>query len=137
MIRVVIDTNVYVSALIFGGKPAAVVGLAESGAFQVVVSGAIRDELARTLTKKFGWSAERAERACRELWEEAWWILRPQEVAASRDPHDNPILGCAVASRADAIITGDQDLLVLGSFRGVKIVTPSDFLARPFWREEA
>jgi predicted nucleic acid-binding protein len=80
MIRVVIDTNVYVSALVFGGKPAAVLQLAESGAFQVVVSANIKDELVETLTTKFGWPAGRAEKACRELWHESYWVLRPQEV---------------------------------------------------------
>jgi predicted nucleic acid-binding protein len=77
MIRVVIDTNVYVPALVFGGKPAAVLQLAESGAFQVVVSASIKDELVETLTIKFSWPAERTEQACHELWHEAWWVLGP------------------------------------------------------------
>jgi predicted nucleic acid-binding protein len=54
MIRAVIDTNVYVSALVFGGKPAAVLQLAESGAFEVVVSVTIKAELTETLVGKFG-----------------------------------------------------------------------------------
>ena len=135
MIRVVIDTNVYVSALVFGGKPAAVLQLAESGAFQVVVSATIKDELVETLTTKFGWPSSRAEQAGRELWHEAYWVLRPQEVEASRDPDDNPILGCALESHARVIITGDQDLLMLHPFRGVEILAPAEFLARSIWRE--
>ena len=116
MIRVVIDTNIYISALVFGGRPSAVVQLAESGAFQVVVSTNIKDELVETLTTKFGWTAGRVERACRELWHEAHWVLPAQEVEASRDPDDNPILGCALESGAHAIVTGDQDLLCFTRF---------------------
>ncbi len=137
MIRVVIDTNVYVSALVFGGKPAAVLRLAESGAFQVVVTTIIQQELVETLNTKFGWPSERAESTCRELWDEAWWVLRPEAVEESRDPADNAILGCALESQAQVIITGDQDLLVLHPFRSIKIVSPAEFLARSLWRELA
>jgi hypothetical protein len=68
MIRAVVDTNVYVSALVFGGVPALALQLAELGAFQLVASREIREELVATLTGKFGWSKDRAESACRELW---------------------------------------------------------------------
>lgn len=89
MIRVVVDTNVYVSALVFGGKPAAVLQLAESGAFQLVVSETIKAELVETLKNKFGWSTNSAEQVCRELWDEAWWVVPPENVEGSRDPKDN------------------------------------------------
>ncbi len=61
MIRAVIDTNVYVSALVFGGKPAAALQAAEAGAFQIVVSQTIKTELIETLTTKFGWFARQVE----------------------------------------------------------------------------
>lgn len=135
MIRVVVDTNVYVSALVFGGKPAAVLQLAGAGAFQLVVAATIKAEVMETLTTKFGWSARRAEQACRRLWEEACWMVRPQEVRGSRDPDDDPVLSCALEAQARAIVTGDQDLLVLHPFRGVEILAPAEFLARRFWEE--
>jgi uncharacterized protein len=97
MIRAVVDTNVYVSALVFGGKPAAVLQLAEAGAFQLVASAEIREELLATLTETFGWSNDRAEGACRELWDEACWVAPPQDVHVSRDPGDDFILACARA----------------------------------------
>jgi hypothetical protein len=130
MIRVVLDTNVYVSALVFGGKPAAVLQLAEAGAFQLVASRTIKAELKETLTAKFGWSASAAERICRELWDEAWWVEPPEDVEGSRDPADNHILSCALEAQAHAIVTGDQDLLTLHPFRGVDILTPAEFLIR-------
>jgi len=130
MIRAVVDTNVYVSALVFGGKPAAVLQLAESGAFQLVASAEIKAELVETLTEKFGWPNNRAERACRELWDEAYWAVPPQDIRLSRDPGDDFILACALESEAAFVVTGDQDLLALHPFRGVAIVTPAAFLTR-------
>jgi len=129
MIRAVVDTNVYVSALVFGGKPAAVIQRAEAGAFQLVASAEIREELLATLTEKFGWSNNRAERACRELWDEACWVAPPEDVHVSRDPGDDFILACALESRAAFVISGDLDLLALHPFQGIAIVTPAAFLA--------
>jgi putative PIN family toxin of toxin-antitoxin system len=130
MIRAVVDTNVYVSALVFGGTPAVLLQLAQSGAFRLVASPEIREELAGTLTQKFGWARDRAHRACRELWEEAHWAVPPQDVQASRDPGGDHILACALDSEAAFVITGDHDLLALHPFRGVAIVTPAEFLGR-------
>lgn len=111
--------------------------LAESGAFELVVSATIKAELIETLTTKFGWSARRAEQACRRLWDEACWVVRPQEVQGSRDPDDDHVLSCALGAQAQAIVTGDQDLLALHPFRGVEILAPADFLARRFWEKQA
>jgi len=127
MIRVVVDTKVYVSALVFGGKPAVVLQLAESGAFQLVVSETIQAELVETLTTKFGWSVRSTEQVCRKLWKESWWVVPAQIVAGSRDPKDNHILSCAV--EAQVIVSGDQDLLTLHPFRGIEIIAPAEFPA--------
>ena len=113
-----------------GRKPAAVTHLAESGAFQLVASPEIREELVATLTKKYGWSKDWAGRACRELWDDAHWIVRPHDVQASRDPDDNYILACALETQAEFVITCGQDLPALHPFRGVSILTPAAFLAR-------
>ena len=128
MIRAVVDTNVYVSALVFGGVPAAALQLAELGTFQLVASEEIREELVATLTGKFGWSADRADSACRELWQDVHWVTPSQEVRASRDPDDDHILACALESQSAFVITGDQDLLALHPFQGMSIVTPVVFL---------
>jgi putative PIN family toxin of toxin-antitoxin system len=135
MIRVFVDTNVYVSALVFGGKPAAVLQLAESGSVELVVSATIKAELTETLTGKFGWDVHRAEQACRDLWNEACWVVAPQEIQGSRDPGDDHILSGALEGQAQVIVTGDQDLLALHPFRGVQILTPAEFLARRSWGE--
>lgn len=130
MIRAVVDTNVYISALVFGGKPASVIQLAELGVYLWVTSSEIKAELVETLVNKFGWPKNRAERACRELWDEAYWVMPPRDVRASRDAKDDFILACALESRADFVVTGDQDLLALHPFRGVAIVTPAVFISQ-------
>lgn len=58
------------------------------------------------------------------------YILIHQTVSACRDPKDNMILELAVNGKADVIVTGDQDLLTLGSFRGIPIWTPAQYLAQ-------
>ncbi len=130
MIRAVLDTNVYVSALVFGGKPAALIRLAEVGAFQVVVSQEICQELIETLTSKFNWPKLQAHRACWELWRKSEWVIPPELIRASRDPDDDVILACALASKATVIVTGDHGLLSLHPFRGIAILPPAAFIAR-------
>jgi putative PIN family toxin of toxin-antitoxin system len=55
-------------------------------------------------------------------------VFPSEKVAVCRDPKDNPVLECAWAGHADAIVTGDQDLLSLNPFRGIPILTPRQFL---------
>jgi predicted nucleic acid-binding protein len=125
---VVIDTSVYVSALVFGGVPQAAVNRALDVPYRIAVSREIAEELVETLEVKFGWPSDRIGLACEYLWQSASWF-EPVVVVASRDSDDDHVLGCAVASAAALIITGDKDLLSLRQFQGVVIVTPSTFLS--------
>lgn len=124
---VVIDTNVYVSALVFGGTPKIALIRVVQSSFQLAVSTKIKVELTKTLHDKFGWSAAHIRAKVEYLWMQALWCS-PAPVRASRDPDDDHILGCAVAAKAQMIITGDKDLLVLHPFDGISIITPSEFL---------
>jgi predicted nucleic acid-binding protein len=85
MTRAVLDTNVYVSALVFGGKPARVLQLAAAGAFQLIVSETIRAELLETLATRFAWPADRAAEVRAQLWDAAHWVVHPRQVRAARD----------------------------------------------------
>ena len=128
MIIVVVDTSVYVSALVFGGVPRTALEKALKPPYQLAVSEAIREELAQTLQQKFGWPQARIERVGAMLWAEAQWHV-PSEVKASRDPNDNHVLGCAHAAEAEILVSGDKDLLVLHPFKTIAIVTPTQFVA--------
>ncbi len=130
MMRAVIDTNVYISAFVFGRLPRTILELAEEGRFELFASAAIRTEIERTLRDKFEWSENRIAEAVDPLWEVAQIIGSVKTVEASRDQTDNRILECAIAAKAGIIVTGDMDLLVLNPFRSIQILTPRQFLER-------
>lgn len=128
MIRIVIDTNVYISALVFDGKPAIVLQLAEALGIELVTSLELESELVETLTSKFGWAAQRVREATERLWERAHWVSPEPLSGIVRDPNDNHVLAAAAAAGSQFIVTGDRDLLALTSFQGVRILTPTAFL---------
>ena len=130
MLFVVVDSNVYVSALVFGGTPAPILQLGMAGAFQLVVSETIQAEVEETLIRKFRWEADRVAEVSSELWRNAQRVNPTEPVKASRDPDDDHVLACAIEAHAPLILTGDRDLLALHPFRDVEILSPADFFAR-------
>jgi putative PIN family toxin of toxin-antitoxin system len=126
--RVLIDTNVLVSALVFGGKPAAVLQLVEALGIEVVVSGELEAELAETLVTKFGWPEERVEEACSRLFQNGRRVESQTLAGVVRDCDDDHVIAAAVEGGAKVIVTGDKDLLELREFRGIRIMTPAAFL---------
>lgn len=130
--RVVLDTNVVVSALIFpGGPPEAVYRLALEGRIDVVTSRTLLTELGRVLVSKFGWQNERAEEAVAQ-------VARLSEVVApgepvkviADDPADDRVLEAAQTGAAEVIVSGDRHLLKLGAWRSIDIERPAQFLER-------
>lgn len=128
MIVVVADTSVCVSALVFGGIPQAALEKALNPPYRLALSQNLKDELLETLSRKFGWPAERLSAVSEMLWADALWC-EPAIVTVSRDPDDDHVLGCALSARAEIIITGDKDLLVLHPFDAIAVLTPAQFLA--------
>jgi putative PIN family toxin of toxin-antitoxin system len=130
-VRIVADTNVLVSALIFpGGPPEAVYRLVLEGRIGLVTSRSLLAELGRVLSEKFGWQPERAEEAVAQLVRLAE-IVEPSETFAlvAADPADDRVLEAAAAGRVDAIVSGDRHLLELEEWRGISIQSPATFLA--------
>ena len=125
--RVVCDTNVFVSALVFGGKPGRILDLAR-GRVIVIWTEAVRHELRRILTSKFGWTDQRVVAVLRELNRTLELVQPAISICACRDPDDDRILEAAVAGRADCIVSGDADLLSMKSFQQIPILTVSAFL---------
>jgi putative PIN family toxin of toxin-antitoxin system len=126
--RVVIDTNLYISGLFYGGVPGQLLLLASERAISALVSEDTLGELRRKLRTRFPSSSPDADRILSEIAELATIITVTQKVQACRDPDDDRILECAVAGHADYIITGDKDLLALHPFRGIAILTARDFI---------
>ena len=129
--RVVFDTNIYISAFaIPGGSAEQAYRQAISGAFKLFTSTAILTELANTLRSKFGWSEEKIRELVRSLANVASVLKTQPHLHVLRDEADNRILECAVLARADAFVTGDRHLLSLELFEGILILKLVDFLAR-------
>ncbi|MFZ0313924.1 MAG: putative toxin-antitoxin system toxin component, PIN family [Candidatus Korobacteraceae bacterium] len=134
MIRVVLDSNVYISALLFGGVPRQLIALVENGFVQLYTSKQIQKEVERVLEVKFHWPTGRVLNAANYLWTLADSI-EPQTILHDCvDPDDNHVLACAVESRADWILTGDQHLLALHPYGKIQIVTPRQFLDSRVWK---
>jgi putative PIN family toxin of toxin-antitoxin system len=129
MIRIVLDTNVIVSALVFGGVPRGVLELAEAGRCKLFYSAPIQNEVRRVLAEKFDWPQAMLQEALPVLWG-IGTLVSPRTTlnAVPDDPDDNRILECAVEARAQAIVSGDHHLLALHRYKSIPIVTPRQFL---------
>lgn len=131
MNRVTLDSNVYLSGFVFGGKPKRVLEMAIDGEIEVAVSDPIIQEVRRHLLGKFGWSEPRAAEAIESITEFAKHVTPTEAIdTVPTDPDDNRVLECAVSAGSQTIVTGDDDLLRLGAFRGIEIVRVADFLTR-------
>lgn len=139
--RAVLDTNVIVSAtLIRGGNEDRVIRAWLRGAFELVLSPQILEEIGRVLTY------EKLRRSCwmtdaevvlllETLAQEGVLVPGSASVRASRDPEDDKFLAAAVQARARYVVTGDRDLLDLKLHRGVRMVGPAQFLRAIVGRE--
>ena len=129
--RVVFDTNILVSALVFpGGQADKALACILGGRDRLLVSKAILDELLGVLARKF--SRDREELARVGVWldEIAEWVRPVNRLRILADDPDNRVLECAVAGGAAVLVTGDHALLRLGSFEGIAIVTIREYLSR-------
>lgn len=129
--RVVLDTNVLVSAIIFGGKSRQVLQMAITGSVDCFLSPSMMEELGQVLHRpKFGFS----RRQCLQVMEEVSGICKIIEPSVSirvttSDPDDDAVLECALEAKAHVVVTGDSRLLLLGVFKNIKILSPAQFLA--------
>lgn len=126
---VVLDTNVIVAALVAQGLCHEVVVRA-LGACTVATSTPLLDELEQTLRAKF--TLGPAANAFLKQFRVHVRLVEPVALPSpvSRDADDDTVLATAVAAGAVVIVTGDQDLLVIGQYRGIDIVSPREFLTR-------
>lgn len=127
--RAVADTNVYISALNFGGTAEEILAMGRAQAIQVCISPPILKEIEGVLIWKFKWSVKRVRQAF-ALILEFTELVHPKETihVITADEADNRILECALEAKADVIITGDDHLQQLETFRGISILSPSAFL---------
>ncbi len=128
--KLVLDSNVFISAVVFGGKPREILELAVKGRIEVAISDDILEEIKRVLGGKRFQYPKRIVRALMREIEDVAELVEPKKKieAVLEDPEDNRVLECAVESGASVIVSGDSHLLTLQSFRRIKIMSPDEFL---------
>ncbi len=130
--RVVADTNVLISALLFGGVSDQVFLAGLRGEIQLVTSDPLLKELERILKNKFKLDVQWVRGVIEEVRNVAEVVEVSSHINVISHPEDdNRVLECAVDGKADFIVTGDtKHILPLKEFRGIKILTPSEFIKR-------
>jgi putative PIN family toxin of toxin-antitoxin system len=128
-VRVVFDTNVIVSALLFGGYPERVFLAGLRGEIQLLTSRALLRELERVLTEKFKLGMKLVKDTLDLIETLAEIVETTSQLNVIEHPDDdNRVLECAVDGNADFIVTGDtKHILPLKEYKGIKILTPSEF----------
>ncbi len=128
--RVVLDTNIYISAIIFGENPRTCLELARNKEFELFASREILVELAVKLRLKFDWKEEDIHMAIEGILAFANLVSPKHSINIIKDdPKDNIILECALETKADYIISGDKKhLLSLDKFKNIPIITARTFL---------
>ena len=130
--RAVLDTNVVMSAIFFGGDPRMIVRAALSHRIELVATRAVMNEyreIAARLQKTYPGVSCRRPLA---ILESALKMVRPATLSGCvcRDPDDDAIVSCALGGRAKIICSGDEDLLALNGYRGLDIMKPREFKNR-------
>jgi uncharacterized protein len=134
MYRVVLDTNILISGLIWRGIPGQAIDAATQYRFRLLLSESLLQELQITLyrpkfTKVIAASGQRVDDLIGKVIQASIFV-QSAEVPAGvvRDPKDRHVLACAVGGDADCIVTGDADLLTLGSYAHIPIWTVAHFM---------
>ena len=134
MIRILFDTNVVISAMIFASSmPRRAIELALIKG-TILISTALSEEMDRVIVQdRFDRyvSRRQRERFLDLLIRESEHIEITESIQVCRDPKDDRVLELAVCGNAAYIVTGDADLLVLNPFRGIEVLRPADFLELP------
>jgi uncharacterized protein len=130
MVKAVLDTNVVLSAILFGGKPRQILEAALGGTIKICISGPTIAELETVLQRaKFGFSSQMVQTIISEITAIAEWIEphRHREFIID-DPEDNKFLDCAIEGKVDYLVSGDHHLLAIGKCEGMQVVKPDGFL---------
>jgi putative PIN family toxin of toxin-antitoxin system len=129
-VRVVLDTNVYISAIIFGGNCEEILRLANLGSFDLLLSKYILLEIKYVLKYKFNWTNKQVTTTISYL-RDITTEIKPDISLdiVHDDPSDNKVIECALAGNAHYIVTGDRNhLLPLKKYKNIKIISPAEFL---------
>lgn len=131
MLKVCIDTNIWISGVLFRGPPAVIVTAALNKKFDLILSQVILEEVERNLLKKFHFSQKNTRRLIHRMLESSDLFEPRGEVRVVPNNHtDNLVIETAILGRARYLVTGDKEhLLPLGAHKMVKIVDAASFVA--------
>ena len=130
--RLVLDTNVVASGLLWSGTPAQLIDAAQADEIELFTSRVLLAELTRILRRtKFAMAISTSGSTLDELvlgYAELATLVMPTPISPTilDDPDDDHVLACALTAGADAIVSGDRHLLDLHTFQSVPIVTPAE-----------
>ena len=131
--KIVIDTNVIASARFFGGKPRKLIQLLMDDRYDAYVSEDIIEEYNETDAQlKEDYPDKPVSFSLLEIISRMHRIEVITQVHVCRDPDDDKFIDCAIDSESKYIVSGDRDLLSLGSYKDVEIMTVADFLRDEF-----
>ena len=129
--KIVIDTNVVVSALFFGGKPQKLLNLVTDENIVAAISTEISDEYNRVVQEMADRYPDKRKKFPLEDFLLKCQLVKPTDkITVCRDPDDNKFLECAVEAKCIYIVSGDNDLLDLKQFANVEIITVAQFFER-------
>ena len=126
--RIVIDINVLISGIIFGGKPSKIIELLFGKKISVFASPEMVDEYKRIYGELGERYAKRTHNESNEIINSMNILPSHSHIEACRDPDDNKFIECAIDNRCIYIVSGDKDLLVLEQYEDIGILTVSEFL---------
>lgn len=128
--RVVLDTNIYLSGIIFGGNSRHILDLIIKKKIKAITSPAILLEISKKLKQKFKWSQDKIVLTIKTIIKTTR-IIKPKEIlrVVKVDKSDNKVIEAAVESNSNYIISGDKHLLKIKKYQKIKIVTPAEYLS--------
>lgn len=127
--RAVFDSNIFVSAIVFpGGRAETALMSAMDGSVNLIISREIIHETLSVLSRKFSKDAEELSRVAIFLSNLGQTVRPKTRLKALEDDPDNRILECAIAGKADVIVTGDKAMLALREYHGIRIITLRQFI---------
>lgn len=129
-LKAVLDTNVYLSGIIFGGNPRHILDLIIQKKITAITSPAILLEISQKLEQKFSWSEEQILVTIKTL-AKTTTVVSPKKRLniVKADKNDNKIIEVGIEGAANYIITGDKHLLKIKKYQNIKIVSPIEFLS--------
>ena len=139
--KIVLDSNVFISGIFWKGFPNEIIKLAEKGKLEVFTTNKILEELLGVLKReKFKYLFEEGKTNINEVFEKILELVKICEHIKGvriirEDPSDDKFLACAISCQAFFIISGDKHLLKLKKYQGVLIISPREFLQKHWKRK--